>query len=187
MHSGRTAAVTGDAGASVAVNRKAITLEFERDPKYQRVLKQMEKRLNNAKSVSVGILADAEYPKGYSNRKDHRISETRTTTSVAQVAFWNEFGAPKAHIPPRPFMRTTITECSPRWGETMAYLAKTYNYDALKMLTSMGEGIQGQIRLTIQGWSAPANAAFTVKIKGFNKPLTDEGIMKEKVDFVVLK
>lgn len=177
----------GAAGADVAVNRKSVSIDWDKDPKFQRVLKQMEKRLNNAKSVSVGILADAQYPAGYSTRQDHRISETRSTTSVAQVAFWQEFGAPKAHIPARPFMRTTITECSPRWGESMAYLAKVYNYDALKMLTSMGEGIQGQIRLTIQGWSAPANAPYTVEVKGFNKPLTDEGIMKEKVDYVVLK
>jgi len=179
-------AVAGVAtGADVAVNRKAVTLDFDHDPKYKRVLKQMEKRLNTAKSVSVGIMADATYPATYTTRVDHRITEQRSTTSVAQVAFWNEFGTKKS--PARPFMRTTIAENSPRWGESLAYLAKVYNYDAFKMLTSMGMGIQGQIRLTIQGWDAPPNAPFTVEIKGFNKPLTDEGIMKEKVDYVVLK
>lgn len=175
------------AGVEVAAARKAVTLDFDRDPKFMRVLKQMEKRLNNAKSVNVGILADAQYPSTYSTRVEHRISEKRTTTSVAQVAFWMEFGAPRAHVPARPFMRTTITEHSPRWGESLAYLAKVYNYDAFKMLTSMGQGIQGQIRMTINGWEDPPNAALTVKIKGFDKPLTDEGIMKEKVNYLVLK
>lgn len=167
--------------------RKAVTLDFDHDPKYKRVLKQMEKRLNTAKSVNVGILADATYPATYTTRLDHRITEERTTTSVAQVAFWMEFGAPRAHVPPRPFMRTTITEKSPRWGESMAYLAKVYNYDALKMLTSMGQGIQGQIKMTINGWDTPPNAPFTVEIKGFNKPLTDEGILQNSIAYEVLK
>lgn len=165
---------------------KVVSLEFKRDPKFQRVLDQIAKRVATAKAVKVGILADATYPATYTTRLEYRIGDgKRTTTSVAQVAFWNEFGTKWTVA--RPFMQDTIHEYSPRWGESLAYLAKVYNYDAYKMLTSMGEGIVGQIRLTIQGWTSPPNKPLTVYIKGFDKPLTDEGIMLRSVSYEVIR
>lgn len=166
--------------------RKVVSLEFKRDPKFQKVLERIAKKAATAKAVKVGILADATYPATYSTRLEYRIGDgKRTTTSVAQVAFWNEFGTKWTVA--RPFMQDTIHEYSHTWGGSLAYLAKVYDYDAYKMLTSMGEGIQGQIRGTIQGWTSPPNRPLTVYIKGFDKPLTDEGIMWRSVSYEVVR
>lgn len=162
-----------------------------------RILRRMNSNLANARAVSVGFLADARYPSHYKQRVEHRISPKRSTTSVAQVAFWNEYGTHKRittpdgqrviHSPPRPFFRTMITEKSPTWGDSMAYLAKAHNYNAERILTNMGEGIKAQLQASIREWTDPPNAEFTVKVKGFNNPLTDEGIMQREVNYKVTK
>ena len=161
-----------------------VRLSFKGGEKLERTLRLMAKRSQTAKAVNVGILADAKYPAAYSTRVEYRISPMRSVTSVAQVAFWNEFGTSRS--PPRPFMRTTISEKSPRWGDSLAYVLKAANYDARRALTSMGIGIQGQMRDTLLSWTDPANAPLTVAIKGFNKPLTDEGILEKSISYEVV-
>lgn len=169
------------AGAEMA---RTVSLTFNGGGRMNRVLSLMERRVNNARAVNVGFLASATYPATYSNRLEHRISPRRGAKFVAQAAFWNEFGT--ATAPERPYFRTMIAEKSPRWGESMAYLARVHNYDARKILTNMGIGIQGQLVDSIRGWDDPPNAPLTVAIKGFNKPLVDEGIMQNSVDFEVV-
>lgn len=161
-----------------------ISVDFQGGEKLTRLLKKMTRNVQTATGVNVGILADAKYPAAYKTRVEYRISPLRTTTSVAQVAFWNEFGT--KWMPARPFMRTTINEKSPKWGDSLAYVLKASGYDAHRAFTSMGQGIQGQIKQTIANWTDPPNAKLTVKIKGFNKPLTDEGIMQQHIDYEVL-
>lgn len=163
---------------------KSVTVDIRGGEKLTRLLKKMTRGIQTATGVNVGILQDARYPAAYKNRVEYRISPMRTTTSVAQVAFWNEFGT--KYAPARPFMRTTIDEKSGRWGDSLAYVLKASGYDAKKAFTSMGQGIQGQIKETIAHWTDPPNAAFTVAVKGFNKPLTDEGIMAQHIDYEVL-
>ncbi len=69
----------------------------------------------------------------------------------------------------------------------MAYLARVHNYNAERILTNMGAGIQAQLQRSIRDWTDPPNAPLTVQIKGFNKPLTDEGIMQREVGFKVTR
>jgi hypothetical protein len=163
---------------------RTVTVDIKGGEKLTRLLKKMTRGVQTATGVNVGILRDAQYPAAYKNRVEYRISPMRTTTSVAQVAFWNEFGTKWA--PARPFMRTTITEKSPKWGDSLAYVLKASGYDAKRAFTSMGQGIQGQIKQTISNWSDPANAKRTVEIKGFNKPLTDEGFLHQNINYEVL-
>lgn len=163
---------------------RTITVDIKGGEKLTRLLKKMTRGVQTATGVNVGILADAKYPAAYKNRIEYRISPMRTTTSVAQVAFWNEFGTKWA--PARPFMRTTINEKSPKWGDSLAYVLKASGYDAKRAFTSMGQGIQGQIRQTIAHWADPPNAKLTVKIKGFDKPLTDEGFLQQNINYEVL-
>lgn len=156
-----------------------VTLSFKGGDKYRRVIKAMKGRLDNARAVNVGFLATAEYP------AVHGIRGTpRGVRYVAQAAFLNEFGT--SRIPARPAFRTMIEQKSPKWGDSLAYLAKAHNYDAKAMLTSMGEGIKDQLRESITQWSEPPNAPRTVAIKGFNKPLKDEGIMEKSVSYEVV-
>ena len=167
--------LTGAAGAEVG---EKVTLEFKGGDKLKRTLKRMNTGLGTAKGVSVGFLADKTYP------ATHGIRGTpRAPLKVAQVAFWNQWGTKRA--PARPFFTTMIEECSPRWGESLAYLAKAHNYDAKKMMTNMGIGIQAQLVSSIVNWSDPPNAQRTVDIKGFNNPLIDEGIMQNSVEYEV--
>lgn len=163
---------------------KSVTIDLKGGEKLTRLLKKMTRGVHTATGVNVGVLQDAKYPAAYKNRVEYRISPLRTTTSVAQVAFWNEFGTKFA--PARPFFRTTINEKSPKWGDSLAYVLKASGYDAKKAFTSMGQGIQGQIRQTIAHWTEPPNAKLTVEIKGFDKPLTDEGYLQQSIDYEVL-
>jgi hypothetical protein len=163
---------------------RTVTVDIAGGEKLTRLLKKMTRGVQTATGVNVGILASAKYPAAYKTRVEYRISPMRTTTSVAQVAFWMEFGT--KYAPARPFMRTTINEKSPKWGDSLAYVLKASGYDAHRAFTSMGQGIQGQIKQTIRDWTDPPNAKLTVEIKGFNKPLTDEGIMQQSIDYEVL-
>lgn len=120
-------------------------------------------------SVNVGFLANATYPDG---------------TSVAQVAFWNEFGT--TTIPSRPFFRTMISRESPGWGVLLAGAAKHYDYNSATVLQFMGTKIVEQLQQSIVEWKDPPNASSTVRMKGFNKPLIHTSHMQNSVDFEVL-
>ena len=134
--------------------------------KLQRVLAEIGSNMEG--SVSVGFLGGATYPDG---------------TSVAQVAFWNEYGTTR--IPPRPFFRTMIANESPGWGVLMQKAAKHYEYNGDTVLQFMGVKIAEQLQQSIAGWQTPSNAPFTIAAKGFNKPLVDTGQMQNSVDFEV--
>lgn len=175
----RMAASLGTAaGADMAAK---VALTFKGGDKLQRHLKKMGAGLGSAKGVTVGFMSDKRYP------ATHGIRGTpRAPIPVAQNAFWQEFGTQGKHpIPARPFFRTMIEENSPRWGESVAHLCKVHNYDARKIMTNMGIGIQAQLVRSIRDWTDPPNAQSTVDIKGFNNPLVDEGIMQNSVEYQV--
>lgn len=156
----------------------AVSLAFKGGERMKRILKRMDTGLGTAKGVSVGFLASATYP------ATHGIRGTkRAPIKVAQAAFWAQYGTKFA--PARPFFTSMIEENSGRWGESMAHLARVHNYNAKLVLTNMGIGIQAQLVRSIVEWSEPPNAASTVAIKGFNKPLIDEGIMQNSVAYEV--
>ena len=163
---------------------RTVSLQFKGGDRMGRVLRQMDKRLHTAQSVNVGFLANAQYPAEYHTRLEYRISPKRGTRFVAQAAFWLEFGT--KNQPPRPAIRTMVAEKSPRWGESLAYLAKVTNYDATRMLTNMGEGILGQMRESIVNWTSPPNAKLTQEIKGKDKPWIDEGILLNSISYEVV-
>ncbi|OAM35521.1 hypothetical protein A7Q01_00210 [Eikenella sp. NML96-A-049] len=137
--------------------------------KFRRALAELAAQATTAK-VRVGIVEQAIY--------DGSDGE-----SVAQVAFWNEYGT--ATIPPRPFFRNTIAEHKDEWPKQAAALMKTNGSDVRQTLELMGEGVKGQIKMTIQGFQEPANAASTVKKKGFDKPLIDTGTLWRSIDYEV--
>lgn len=170
-----TVAGTAAAGADMAAK---VSLDFKGGEKLQRILKKMQTGLGTAKGVSVGFLSDKRYPSTHGVR-----GTARSPVSVAQNAFWEQFGT--KNIPARPYFTTMIEEKSPGWGDSLAYLAKATNYDGKKMMTNMGIGIQAQLVASIREWSDPPNAQSTVDIKGFNNPLIDEGIMMNSVEYEV--
>lgn len=117
--------------------------------------------------VKVGILDNSKYPDG---------------TSVATVAFMNEYGTSK--IPPRPFFRQTISEQKSNWTQ----LAK----DAIQMgcsiehtLGLVGAQMMTDIQYSIMTWTTPKNADYTVAMKGFNAPLRHTLLMHDSIKFEV--
>lgn len=116
-------------------------------------------------SVNVGFLAGATYPDG---------------TSVAQVAFWDEYGT--ATSPARPAFRMMIAHESPGWGALIAKAAPHYEYDGEKVLKFMGLKISEQLQQSIVGWQDPPNAPSTVRAKGFNKPWINTSHLLNSID-----
>lgn len=137
--------------------------------KFRQRLAELAKQAATAK-VRVGIIEQANY--------DGSDGE-----SVAQVAFWNEYGT--ATIPPRPFFRNTIAQHKDEWPKQAAALMEANSGDVRQTLELMGEGVKGQIVETIQDFREPPNAASTVKKKGFDKPLIDTGTLWRSIDYEV--
>lgn len=102
-------------------------------------------------TLSVGFLEGATEPDG---------------TSIPMIAAIQEFGAPKANIPPRPFFRTMVAAKSPEWPKAVADLLKANNYDAVKTLGQTGEGIKGQLQESIIDTMEPALSPVTVMLRG---------------------
>lgn len=130
-------------------------------------LAEIAQRIGKSGTLRVGFLEDASYPNG---------------TPVATVAAIQEFGAPGAHIPPRPFFRTMIAAKKDEWGPALGALVKQHDYDGNAALTQMGQGIEGQLQQSIRDTNDPPLAPATVAAKGFDKPLVDTGHMLNSVD-----
>lgn len=113
-------------------------------------LRQIGDRIGTAKLVKVGFLENATYPDG---------------TPVATVAALNEFGAPEAGIPPRPFFSGMIAKESPDWGDIFGNLLKATDFDTDKALALMGEGMAGQLREAITDFNGVANSPVTNLLK----------------------
>lgn len=118
-------------------------------------------------SVRVGVLENATYPDG---------------TPVAMVAFWNEYGTKTS--PVRAFFRTTVSDQKKNWVLSVQNLMKMHD-DPKKVMGLMGEHMRGQIVQSINTWTDPPNAPYTVARKGFNKPLVEHGIMMRSISYEV--
>lgn len=115
-----------------------------------RKLVEIGNALSKAREVHVGFLEGATYPDG---------------TPVAMVAAINNFGAPEAGIPARPFFTDMIAKNSPDWGDIFSNVLKAANYDAQKALALMGDGMAGQLREAIVDMDGPANSPVTDLLK----------------------
>ena len=118
-------------------------------------------------SVRVGVLENATYPDG---------------TPVAMVAFWNEYGTKR--IPPRPFFRTTVSEQKKNWVLSVQNLMKMHN-DPKRVMGLIGVNIQEQLVHSINTWSDPPNAPYTIEKKGFDAPLRDTTRMSKSISIEI--
>lgn len=132
-------------------------------------LDQALNRLVSSKEqhVKVGVLDNSKYPDG---------------TSVATVAFWNEYGTNK--IPPRPFFRNTIAEQKKEWV-ALAKDAIRMGYTIEHTLGLVGAKMQTDIQYSIMTWTTPKNADYTIAMKGVNAPLRHTLLMHDSIKFEV--
>lgn len=136
-------------------------------------LTDIASKLRGGGVVRVGFLEGATYPDG---------------TQVAMVAAIQDFGAPAAGIPPRPFFRNMVRERSSEWPATIRRLLLENDYDTERVLTLMGEGIAGQLRQSIVDTNEPPLKPATIRAKGgVTKPLVDTGHLLASVDFEIEK
>jgi hypothetical protein len=113
-------------------------------------LAELSAKLSQAKTVRVGFLENATYPDG---------------TKVAAVAVFQDYGAPRVGIPPRPFFRNMVAQESPTWGASLAAIMKATDSNADRSLTLMGELIAGQLRESIIATLAPPLSPVTLMLR----------------------
>jgi hypothetical protein len=114
------------------------------------ILAEIGARIKNAEFVRVGFLEKAKYPDG---------------RPVAMIAAIQEFGAPRAKIPPRPFFRNMIAKHSSSWPQAAANLLKANNYDTRLTLNMVGDAIAGQLRQSIVDTTAPPLSPVTLMLR----------------------
>lgn len=125
------------------------------------------------KRAAVGFFDTAHYTDG---------------TPVAYVATIQEFGHGK--IPPRSFMRSTISEQREAWQTTLAQGARRVLADKMtvdQMLEAFGMMAAGQIKEKIASIMAPGLSDVTIaaRLRRNNtstKPLVDTGYLISSVD-----
>jgi hypothetical protein len=113
-------------------------------------LKQTLEKISKASKVSVGFLEGSAEPDG---------------TSLPMVAAIQEFGAPGAGIPPRPFFRPMVKTERAHWGADLAARLKATDYDAEASLGQMGKQMEGELRASIVAVSDPPLSPVTLLLR----------------------
>jgi len=143
--------------------------------------KQLQNILEGLADVraEVGWFPSARYPDG---------------TSVAHVAVVQEFG--HGPIPPRPFMRPTITEKAPKWKITMQSEVKKLanGFNMVQVMTILAAIVEGDIAKKITSIKSPPLKQSTIdrrfhsrKGSVSTKPLVDTRLMFDSLTSVVEK
>ena len=135
-----------------------------------RYLRGVVTRTGSPNLLRVGFLQGSTYPDG---------------TSVPMVAAIQNFGAPAANIPARPFFTNMVREKSPQWGVSLARALKASNYNKDAALGRMGEGIKGQLQASIADFDSVPLSPATIAAKGTSKQLVDTKVMLMSVDYKV--
>lgn len=119
--------------------------------KLDKALAVLRGRVLSAREVRVGFLESASYP-------DSNIN-------VPTVAAINNFGAPEAGIPARPFFTNMIMRQSPEWGAQFAAALTHTNFDVKAALELMGVSMSDELRQEIVDMDSPANSPVTDLLK----------------------
>lgn len=113
-------------------------------------LEEISKQIRGAYELKVGFLEDATYPD-----ENH--------TSVAQVAWWLNYGTKTA--PARPFFTDMVKDKSDEWGPALADNLRDSNFDLIGSLMIVGEGIRGQLQQAIIDMDSPKLSKITLMLR----------------------
>ena len=137
-------------------------------------IRQMQQRLSQNKEVAVGLPADSgNHPDGM---------------SLVLLGAIHEFGAPKAGIPERSFLRVPLRSAQDELAKVFKQLMKQVaagdiTFDqALNQLGAKGASISQE---AIAEGINPPNKPATVARKGSSKPLIDTGTLRQAITWVV--
>ena len=129
--------------------------------------------LLNGVYVKAGILADNK-------------TLSADGVPVVEYAIYNEFGTAK--IPARPFVGTTHDEEGRQWIGTVdknleaMLLSKQRTQTELDIL---GRRMMTDIKRKIDSITSPPNSPATIKRKGSDKPLIDDGVLRREINYEV--
>jgi hypothetical protein len=138
-------------------------------------LKNIEVKLGAIHKQFSDRVVQVGFPKG-ANYEDG--------TPVAYVAAIQEFGAPAAKIPPRPFFAPAIKDNEVKWVKSIRggiVQVTKGNMTADGVLEAVGLVAVGDVQASIEAVNSPPLAPATIKAKGFDKPLQDTGLMLASV------
>lgn len=119
--------------------------------KLDAALKDLADRILGAMEVRVGFLEGATYPDGDLN--------------VPTVAAINNFGAPEAGIPARPFFSNMLAEESGGWGEVFAQALRESDMDTDLAMKRMGVIIGDALRNSIIKTDSPPLSPVTLLLR----------------------
>ena len=126
-------------------------MQIKGGDKLEAALKRISANVKKAATVDVGFLEGSTEADG---------------TSIPMIAAIQEFGAPKAAIPPRPFFRNAIEKNSGRWPTNLATALKATEYDGARALDLIGQEIQEEVQELIRDLTSPALSPITVMLRG---------------------
>lgn len=126
----------------------------------ENALRKIAKGIEKGKGAHVGFLEGSTYPDG---------------TSVPMVAAIQNYGAPAAGIPARPYFTDMVKEKSPDWGESLGKLMKDHGYNAEQALDVMAQGIKEQLQDAIVDTNSPALSQVTLMLRKMRSE--DQGLV----------
>ena len=118
--------------------------------KYKAAIDELAAKLAKPGTLRVGFLDNAKYPSGM---------------PVAAVAAIQNFGAPRANIPPRPFFSNMVSAKKEEWGPGAAAVLKANKGDTIKTLGILGEVIKGQLIESIIATDSPPLRPITLMLR----------------------
>lgn len=127
------------------------TITLSGGEKLERRLAALSQSIAKGGTLRVGFLEDDTYPNG--------------GPPVAMVAAMQNFGAPGAGIPPRPFFNKFIDDNKDEWGAQLARLLQGSNFDVEKSLNIMGIGMVGQLQTAILETNEPPLSDVTLLLR----------------------
>lgn len=142
--------------------------------------KKLLKRLAKAAEVTVGI----HEPKG----AEPKEGDDDGDTALIDVAIIHEFGAPKAGIPARSFIRAWADESRQRHNDEVRKMAKAViegKLDAVQALERLGLRRKAEVQKRISAGIDPPLKQSTIDRKGSSKPLIDTGQLRSGIDYEV--
>lgn len=141
-------------------------------------LAEMAANLEKGAAVRVGWPGPSD-PGESADGEDKKGATEPNGALTAAVAFMQEFGAPRAGIPPRPFFRTMIADKSPTWGDRVAAGLKASDFDSEKALGLVGLSIAEDLQESIRDLDEPPLSAVTLMLRSLY-PVRSEGVTSKR-------
>lgn len=154
---------------------------------YGRQLKKELAALRHKPYVKVGVL-EKDYVVEKKTSDDEKKSGSWPRT-LGAVAVYNEFGAPRAGIPERSFIRWTADNRRDKWTEEtdrLRALVIAGKMDVKKVLNVMGLMIQKDIQIRIASNVPPPNKPATIARKESSVTLINTSQLRTSIHYEVV-